>query len=82
MKNFFRMLGQFIVDNTKDPWKSPAHFLRSSATSVITMEIAGFLLFLIMSYFGYGTNYRFIDELLVLSIATACLYLSKLFIKE
>lgn len=82
MKNFLSKIGSIIQENTKDPYKSVAHFIRSGATSIIMMVTAGFFLAPFFRYFGMAVNYSLVDELIILAIAIIALYVSKLFIKE
>lgn len=82
MNKIISWLGDLITKNTKDPFKSPAHFMRSGAASVIMMVAASLVLVPIFHYFGRATNYHLVDELITLVVAIVALYISKLFIKE
>lgn len=82
MNQFFLWLGAKITGNTKDPFKSPVHFIRSGATSVIMMTTASIILMPFFHYFGRATNYRLIDAVITLVVAVVVLFISKLFIKE
>lgn len=82
MKYFLHLLYNFVANNTKDPYKSIAHFARSGATSVIIMICSGFLISPIFRYFGGATNYKVVDEIIILATATVVLLISKAFIKE
>ena len=82
LRTLFAQIGPFIYKNSKDPYKSIAHFFRSGAVWVMIMNIIMTLFLVVTKFTGQTTNWTFFDVVVEFVVALVVFFISKSFIKE
>lgn len=82
LRTLLSQFNKFIYENSKDPFKSVAHFFRSGAVSLMMLALFSIIALMVMKFAGQATNWTFFDALVEFFVGLVLFFVSKSFIKE